>query len=160
MRIVAPLFLAIISSVFVPQADAFQTINRPVVPAPMSSVATTSRASRSSLTSLNVVGPEHVQWLLQDGSQHVLQSPAFLLLSDAVEALAVKEDIGWWDSYLQIFKGTLQGVHDVIDPPLRSAGVTQTWGVSIFLFTAGKFVDLLLKLSEVKCLHSFILETT
>lgn len=155
MRIVAPLFLAIISSVFVPQADAFQTINRP-----MSSVATTSRASRSSLTSLNVVGPEHVQWLLQDGSQHVLQSPAFLLLSDAVEALAVKEDIGWWDSYLQIFKGTLQGVHDVIDPPLRSAGVTQTWGVSIFLFTAGKFVDLLLKLSEVKCLHSFILETT
>ena len=127
MRLVAPLCLGLLASSSV---DAFQP-SRPFV----ASSITRARSSSSS-SSLNVVGPEHVQ-LLQDSLQ--VGHPALTFLSDAAEAV-VKEDGGWWNSYLLIFKGALQGVHDTIDPPLRSAGITQTWGISIFLFTAGTFV--------------------
>ena len=131
MRIVAPLFLGLFatSSVQV-QVDAFQT-SRPFV---ASSIRARSSSSSSS-SSLNVVGPEHVQLLQDTLNVH----PALTFLSDAAEVV-VKEDGGWWNSYLLIFKGALQGVHDTIDPPLRNAGITQTWGISIFLFTAGTFV--------------------
>jgi hypothetical protein len=145
MRIVAPFLLGFLASSSVQvQVEAFQTSRRPFVAA----------ASTRSVSALNVVGPEHVQ-LLQDSLNlhHVLQSPALVLLSDAAEAV-VKEDTGWWASYLQIFKGTLQGVHDVIDPPLRSAGITQTWGISIFLFTAGKFFGVFVFTFHVLIIHS------
>lgn len=46
------------------------------------------------------------------------------------------QDSGWWQSYLNIFKVTLELVHTTIDPPLRSVGITQTWGLSIAMFTA------------------------
>ena len=133
MRTVAPLFLGLfaISSVQV-QVDAFQT-SRPFVASSIR--ARSSSSSSSSSSSLNVVGPEHVQLLQDTLNVH----PALTFLSDAAEA-AVKEDGGWWNSCLLIFKGALQGVHDTIDPPLRNAGITQTWGISIFLFTAGTFV--------------------
>jgi hypothetical protein len=150
MRIVTPssssvflLGLLAISSVFQAQVqvDAFQTrtISRPpfvALASPITTTGNTRSRSSSSSSSLHVVGPEHVQ-LVQDSLLNLNFHPALTLLSDAAET-AVKEDSGWWASYLQIFKGTLQGVHDVIDPPLRSAGITQTWGLSIFLFTAGK----------------------
>lgn len=45
-------------------------------------------------------------------------------------------DVGLWESYINIFKVTLELVHSTIDKPLRSIGVEQTWGVSIFVFTA------------------------
>jgi hypothetical protein len=45
---------------------------------------------------------------------------------------------GWWSAYLNIFKTALTLVHNTIDGPLRSVGITQTWGPSIALFTAGK----------------------
>lgn len=44
---------------------------------------------------------------------------------------------GWWQAYLNIFKNTLQFVHQTVDQPLRDAGITQTWGISIALFTIG-----------------------
>ncbi|KAG7369521.1 membrane protein insertase, YidC/Oxa1 family protein [Nitzschia inconspicua] len=60
------------------------------------------------------------------------------LLSDAAAAAAAsKSDNGWWSAYLNIFKTALTFVHNTIDGPLRSVGVTQTWGPSIALFTAG-----------------------
>jgi hypothetical protein len=144
MRIINQLLLGLLASSSVQvQVDAFQT-SRPFVTVASTSAATSrARSSTSTSTSsLHVVGPEHVQ-LLHDTlnvHSHVLlqqPSPALTFLSDAAEAV-VKEDSGWWNSYLQIYKGTLQGVHDLIDPPLRNAGITQTWGISIFLFTAGK----------------------
>ena len=43
-----------------------------------------------------------------------------------------------WFNYLKLFKGGLLAVHGAIDGPLRSIGFDQTWGPSIFLFTACK----------------------
>jgi hypothetical protein len=63
-----------------------------------------------------------------------------LLLSDASSASSSSDSSGWWSAYLNIFKTALTLVHDTIDGPLRSVGVTQTWGPSIALFTAGEFV--------------------
>jgi hypothetical protein len=65
-------------------------------------------------------------------------------LQDQLNSLAVAaasstaDDSGWWSAYLNIFKTALLAVHTTIDQPLRSAGITQTWGPSIALFTAGK----------------------
>lgn len=61
------------------------------------------------------------------------------LLSDASAAVDVPEaakDAGWWENYLNLYKSLLLGVHSVVDQPLRNVGWDQTWGVSIFLFTA------------------------
>ena len=75
------------------------------------------------------------------------------IISDAVEAVALEEkEVGWWGNYLQLYKGLLETVHSAIDQPLRSVGFTQTWGVSIFLFTAGKYLYLLI---SILC-HYFI----
>jgi hypothetical protein len=58
-------------------------------------------------------------------------------LSDAAE-VTTEASTGWWSQYLNIFKTVLEIVHSTIDPPLRSAGVQQTWGISIALFTVSK----------------------
>jgi hypothetical protein len=113
------------------------------------------RTSSSSSTARHaVVPPEVVQSLLTDShawSSHLVQglndaSTADLstfTLADAAAAVAetsdaVEKDGGWWASYLNIFKSTLLLVHSTIDGPLRSVGFTQTWGVSIAIFTACK----------------------
>lgn len=59
-------------------------------------------------------------------------------VSDAVAAAAATaNDDSLWESYVQLYKNGLAFVHDnIVDEPLRKAGFTQTWGVSIFLFTA------------------------
>ena len=64
-----------------------------------------------------------------------------LLLADANAATAssAAEDAGWWAAYLNVFKTCLLFVHNTIDAPLRSVGLTQTWGPSIAIFTACKF---------------------
>jgi hypothetical protein len=99
---------------------------------------TTLQSTRAQ--SLNVVSPEHLTDLataLHPDSLHLL-SHAFSshLLADTATAAA--DDGGWWQSYLNLFKSTLLAVHSTIDPPLRSIGFTQTWGVSIALFTASE----------------------
>ena len=63
--------------------------------------------------------------------------------ADALEAVTETEveiaaDQGWWSAYLNIFKSSLNFVHDTVDGPLRNAGIEQTWGVSIAIFTASK----------------------
>eukprot|EP00428_Durinskia_dybowskii_P048192 CAMPEP_0170348010 /NCGR_PEP_ID=MMETSP0116_2-20130129/75271_1 /TAXON_ID=400756 /ORGANISM="Durinskia baltica, Strain CSIRO CS-38" /LENGTH=445 /DNA_ID=CAMNT_0010601845 /DNA_START=101 /DNA_END=1438 /DNA_ORIENTATION=+ len=67
----------------------------------------------------------------------VLDSTSLQLLADAAADTATKDD-GWWAAYLNIFKTCLLFVHNTIDAPLRSVGVTQTWGVAIAIFTALK----------------------
>lgn len=42
----------------------------------------------------------------------------------------------WWDAYINIFEVALKFVHSTIDGPFRSVGIDQTWGISIFIFTA------------------------
>jgi len=104
----------------------------------------TPASTRRGIAPLHAIDPS--QFLSPDALggldhafDHVLRSSSHLL-SDAAAVTAnsvdaVKEDDGWWQQYLQVFKGFLSGVHDVVDPPLRSVGITQTWGISIFLFT-------------------------
>jgi hypothetical protein len=86
--------------------------------------------------------PEHVDALSTaiDQWQHVMASSSSML-ADAASVTADAADVasadsGWWQSYLNIFKVTIEFVHSAIDPPLRSAGITQTWGISIAIFTA------------------------
>lgn len=59
---------------------------------------------------------------------------------DAASAASSESDGGWWKAYLNIFKTAIELVHSTIDPPLRAAGFTQTWGLSIAIFTAGTCV--------------------
>mmetsp|Transcript_6131 Transcript_6131/g.13354 ORF Transcript_6131/g.13354 Transcript_6131/m.13354 type:complete len:461 (-) Transcript_6131:98-1480(-) len=55
----------------------------------------------------------------------------------AATAVSTADETSWWESYIQLYKNGLAFVHDnIVDEPLRKAGFTQTWGVSIFLFTA------------------------
>jgi hypothetical protein len=100
-----------------------------VIDLPSSSQKTTTRRKMS---------PELVEvW------NHALDGfhQAQFLLADA-SAAAVEESVsknqeggGLWQQYLNIFKGTLIFIHSAIDDPLRSVGITQTWGISIALFT-------------------------
>jgi hypothetical protein len=77
--------------------------------------------------------------------QHVFSSVSQLLAdasavaADAADAAdGTAKELGWWGSYINLFKSSLSLVHSTIDGPLRSAGFDQTWGVSIALFTFGK----------------------
>ena len=60
-----------------------------------------------------------------------------MLLADA--AVAQTEDVGKWQSFINIFKDILTSVHSSVDGPLKNMGIEQTWGPSIFLFTAGMY---------------------
>jgi len=90
-----------------------------------------SQSSPRKHLNLNGFSPElnHAIDLLQD-----LPSIA---LADSASAASSG---GWWGAYLNIFKSGLLFVHDVIDAPLKSAGIQQTWGPAIALFTAGMLV--------------------
>lgn len=62
-------------------------------------------------------------------------------IENIIEAEAeIAQDKGLWYSYINLFKLALNGIHDAIDGPLKSAGITQTWGISIALFTASEFI--------------------
>ena len=74
----------------------------------------------------------------------VLSTPDVNALTQVVDndaaatAAAATADEGWWKQYLNLFKTGLIFIHDHIDGPLRERGITQTWGISIALFTACK----------------------
>lgn len=82
----------------------------------------------------------------------VLASNAQLLADAAAAVASDATDEGWWAGYLNLFKGGMELIHSGIDKPLRDVGFDQTWGVSIALFTMGKF---LLDGSD-RCLFSFL----
>lgn len=62
------------------------------------------------------------------------------LVSAAADAAAEK---GWWGTawgaYVNVFRNTLDGVHNTIDGPLRAVGIEQTWGPSIAIFTMSAY---------------------
>ena len=73
-----------------------------------------------------------------DGAALVVADAADIKAYSGTTAAAAATDNSWWESYIQLYKNGLAFVHDnIVDEPLRKAGFTQTWGVSIFLFTAG-----------------------
>lgn len=124
--------------------SAFQT---PVVTSrgirPMSTTTSMSVLPLESFQEIHSLVSDSTQaWsqLLTDPSTDVhslLDSTSLQLLADATEA--VTKDDGWWAAYLNIFKTCLLFVHNTIDAPLRSVGVTQTWGIAIAIFTACEF---------------------
>jgi hypothetical protein len=64
--------------------------------------------------------------------------------ASAATVEAVKEDLGWWGAYVDLFKNSLTLVHDTIEGPLRSIGVEKgIWGISIGIFTACTYYLLL-----------------
>jgi len=75
-----------------------------------------------------IPSPEHVTDLVHQTS---------MLLADAAAEAAKADDGGWWKSFINVFESTLVSLHSGIDAPLRDMGIEQTWGPSIFLFTAG-----------------------
>ena len=103
-----------------------------------------SQKSHSRLNALPVGGSELLDLhssasVALDSLHQTLTSSSAILADAAVDAAdAAAEDNGLWQQYLNIFKGCLMTVHSVVDQPLRNIGWDQTWGVSIFLFTAGK----------------------
>lgn len=80
----------------------------------------------------------HLSTMIVSHTNVLAHTSTWIADSAAVAAsTAATEDIGWWESYIQLYKEGLAFVHDnIVDEPLRKAGFTQTWGVSIFLFTA------------------------
>lgn len=86
--------------------------------------------------------------------QEQLVSQASNWIADAAAAAAdANEDIGLWEKYIQLYKNGLAFVHDnIVDEPLRKMGFEQTWGPSIFLFTAGE-LDLVHNLMECTILR-------
>uniref|UniRef100_A0A7S0ADY3 Membrane insertase YidC/Oxa/ALB C-terminal domain-containing protein n=1 Tax=Minutocellus polymorphus TaxID=265543 RepID=A0A7S0ADY3_9STRA len=115
-----------------------------------SPVVRSQSAKRAATTPLHVapiIGPEHIPdadtlTAAADQLQHYLTSSSTLLsdaaaaTADAVQEAAKDTEGGWWNSYLEFMKGGLSLIHSVIEEPLRKAGFEQTWGPSIFLFTA------------------------
>eukprot|EP00567_Pseudictyota_dubia_P008154 CAMPEP_0197464850 /NCGR_PEP_ID=MMETSP1175-20131217/64235_1 /TAXON_ID=1003142 /ORGANISM="Triceratium dubium, Strain CCMP147" /LENGTH=445 /DNA_ID=CAMNT_0043000851 /DNA_START=221 /DNA_END=1558 /DNA_ORIENTATION=+ len=83
------------------------------------------------------VGPEFSDQAVSHVADLIASSAT--ILADAADATAevAADNGGWWQDYLSVFKAGLTAVHSTIDGPLRSMGWEQTWGVSIFLFTAG-----------------------
>lgn len=98
------------------------------------------QASSKTTSSLKVLPVEH----LNDVHSVLTDSSAFSFLADAAAAAVAPEvdavkDPGLWDKYINLFKIALNGIHDVIDGPLNKAGITETWGISIAIFTACKY---------------------
>lgn len=89
--------------------------------------------------------PDHVNLLTQavttfdhsiQHSSQLLADAASAAVDTASTAAETTKENDWWTNYLEVFKNALITVHSTIDEPLRSVGITQTWGVSIAIFTA------------------------
>uniref|UniRef100_A0A7S2XMM7 Membrane insertase YidC/Oxa/ALB C-terminal domain-containing protein n=1 Tax=Attheya septentrionalis TaxID=420275 RepID=A0A7S2XMM7_9STRA len=103
-------------------------------------------SSSSSVMPLHVMPPMGPEMEFLQHSADFLQQHSMLLADVASDAVsidgatvdaAVVADAGWWQNYLQVFKSVLVFVHSTVDQPLRNMGITQTWGISIAIFTAG-----------------------
>lgn len=99
--------------------------------------ASAARRLHHDTAPLSALGPEHVDALSTALSHSDFVATSSQLLADAADAAVdATKDSGWWQSYLNLFKSALTLVHSTIDPPLRSMGITETWGISIAVFTA------------------------
>ena len=97
-------------------------------------------ASRLAHKPLSAIAPEHVDALSTavDSWQHVMATSSNILAdaADATAEVAKSDDSGWWAAYLNLFEQSIRLVHSAITPTLNSIGVTETWGISIAIFTA------------------------
>jgi len=82
------------------------------------------------------------QHLFSNLDTSTLSISAKAVAVDAVDAAV--DDGGWWQSYLNVFKTLLIFIHSKVNGPLNYIGIENTWGPSIFLFTAGEFVYFIL----------------
>mmetsp|Transcript_15179 Transcript_15179/g.21482 ORF Transcript_15179/g.21482 Transcript_15179/m.21482 type:complete len:465 (-) Transcript_15179:3031-4425(-) len=137
MRITNFMFLALASMMSSTTTSAFTPAGRPAL--------VTSTRTNNRIASLNAVTPDHLDAItnMDMHSMNHIMSTTSTWLADAADAVAdiavdaaTEEKTGWWQSYLNIFKSTIIFIHSGIDGPLRSVGITQTWGVSIAIFTA------------------------
>ena len=105
--------------------------------APRPTVMLKTTTLKAPLTQVAAILPEHVDAMSAAVSQ--FQHFSFIMLSDAAVADATDavQESGWWSNYLGLFKSFLSFIHATIDQPLRDQGITQTWGISIAIFTAG-----------------------
>jgi hypothetical protein len=113
---------------------------QPSVISPPQCLNNRGNAARNIHIVRNMINPDQVQDVVtstipfSDVASH-LDALSVQWLADAT-ADSTQSGGGWWQSYINIFKTTLSFVHSTIDGPLRAAGIEQTWGISIFLFTA------------------------
>jgi hypothetical protein len=127
-------FAATVTFSFLSSSLGFQT--RPI-----------SVAQRTS--PLSVLPIEHIN----DVHSVLTTSPAWSILADAASATlspdnsplqdAVKDE-GWWQAYINLFKEALNLIHDTIDEPLKARGISNSWGISIAIFTASEFCFLVM----------------
>lgn len=91
---------------------------------------------KAPLTQVAAILPEHGDAMSAVVSQ--FQHFSSIMLTDAAVADATDavQESGWWSNYLGLFKSFLSFIHATIDQPLRDQGITQTWGISIAIFTA------------------------
>ena len=104
------------------------------------------RTKRTTSSSMNVMpeihGLQHASSMIMDNHDAFIAQTSNWL-ADAAAAAAdapvdtLASDNVLWEKYISIYKGGLAFVHDnIVDEPLRKMGITQTWGPSIFVFTA------------------------
>ena len=129
---------------------------------PAAAFAPLRPATQRVVKPLSALLPEHVDALSTAANhmQHVITTSSHLL-ADAAEATAevATEEGGWWQSYLNIFENSIRLVHSTISPPLRSVGITETWGISIAVFTAGEILLLHIRFRLFVCICVLIKPT-
>ena len=86
-------------------------------------------------------GLENSNLLLSKAATATLDSSTSNNPLDAITSLEEPEE-GWWNAYLNIFKITIEAVHDTIDGPIHqyTGWKGGTYGFAIAIFTAGKLV--------------------
>lgn len=106
------------------------------------SIITTRSCKLNMLLAGGELGDPHATAVaVQDVTNFLSSTSSFL--ADATStvtgevAAEAAEKSGWWQTYLDTLKNVLIFIHGAIDQPLRDAGITQTWGIAIALFTAG-----------------------
>ena len=97
-----------------------------------------SRSPLSALPPTDAITDLVTSWSSHHDFSVLLADASSSTTVDAESAAAAADNAGWWAAYLNVFKTCLLFVHNTIDEPLRSVGVTQTWGPSIAIFTACK----------------------
>ena len=145
------MFLVVAISVFVGLTSTSTTAVNAFVPQPQQSSrrftpSTTTTTTTTTTQRMVMMDPNDIHSLATDHHQHLqhLHQHSFekftsLMTAAAADATTSSSGGGWWKAYLNIFKTALSAVHSTIDGPLRSVGITQTWGPAIALFTAGTF---------------------
>lgn len=123
-RCVLPALLAVLTMSSVVQGFTTTSVAFRMTPA----AAEKPTATRRNM----MIAPDQLSDFLSD--HHT--AAAIINAVSSTQLLAADGDGSWWDAYINIFEAALKLVHSGIDGPLRSLGVEQTWGVSIFVFTA------------------------